>query len=254
MENNTMSIPTKAPSQHPDYGVDAPHVMRNLFVFGALAIVLIFVTPREVHLGTTTILWHQSLAWMGGCLLIQACLFLFYVKVGKGWHRDKMLALHGWRGDEQVLDVGCGRGLLLAGAAKRLTSEGHATGIDIWSNEDMGGNSEAATLHNLELEGVAARCTLLSEGAQAMRFADASFDVIVSNLCLHNIYDKPTRQKAVGEIIRVLKPGGLALISDYKLTGQYAAQFHSAGFKVERRWGSLFAFPPLRIVIARKPE
>jgi ubiquinone/menaquinone biosynthesis C-methylase UbiE len=164
-----------------------------------------------------------------------------------------MLSLHPWRGDEQVLDVGCGRGLLLAGAAKRLTT-GHATGLDIWSNVDMGGNSEAATLHNLKLEGVASRCTLVSAGAQEMPFADASFDVIVSNLCLHNIYDRPTRLQALHQIARVLKPGGIALISDYKRTGEYAAELRKAGLNVNLRWGNwLTTFPPLRIVIARKP-
>lgn len=241
-------------SLKPDYGIDAPKVLRNLFFFGGLAIVLIFVTPRIVHFGNVEIVWHEALAWMGGFVLAQAFLMLFYVKVGKYGHRDTMLGLHSWRGDEQVLDVGCGRGLLLAGAAKRLNDRGHATGIDIWSNVDMGGNSEAATLRNVEIEGVAVRCTLVSEGAQAMRFADDSFDVIVSNLCLHNIYDKPTRQKAVAEIARVLKPGGLALLSDYKLTGEYAEQLKTARFEVERRWGNLLStFPPLRIVIARKP-
>lgn len=214
---------------------------------------LIFVTPKALHFASVNILWHQAFAWTGGFLLAEAFLMLFYVKVGKYWHRDQMLALHEWRGDEQVLDAGCGRGLLLAGAAKRLGAEGHATGIDIWSNEDMAGNSEAATLHNLDLEGVTDRCTLVSEGAQAMRFGDASFDVIVSNLCLHNIYDLPTRKKALHEIVRVLKPGGLALISDYKLTGEYAAEFTAMGLNVERRWGNVLAtFPPLRIVIARK--
>jgi arsenite methyltransferase len=241
--------------QKPNYGIDAPNVLRNLFVIGGLLIVLIFVTPKALHFGSVDILWRQAFAWTGGFLLAEAFLMLFYVKVGKYWHRDQMLELHTWRGDEQVLDVGCGRGLLLAGAAKHLGDSGHATGIDVWSNVDMGGNSEAATLHNLAMEGVSSRCTLVSEGAQEMRFADASFDVIVSNLCLHNIYDKPTRQKAVGEIIRVLKPGGLVLLSDYKLTGKYAEQLRAAGFTVERRWGKLLAtFPPLRIVIARKPQ
>ncbi len=241
-------------SLKPDYGIDAPKVLRNLFFFGGLAIVLIFVTPRIVHLGNVEIVWHQALGWMGGFVLAQAFLMLFYVKVGKYWHRDTMLGLYSWRGDEQVLDVGCGRGLLLAAAAKRLGAEGHATGIDIWSKVDMGGNSEAATLRNVELEGVAGRCTLVSEGAQAMRLADDSFDVILSNLCLHNIYDKPTRQNAVAEVARVLKPGGLALLSDYKLTGEYAEQLRAAGFSVERRWGNVLStFPPLRIVVARKP-
>jgi arsenite methyltransferase len=239
----------------PDYGIDAPNVLRNLFLIGGLLILLIFVTPTRLHVGTVNILWHQTFAWTGGFLLAEGLLMLFYVKVGKYWHRDRMMALHAWRGDEQVLDVGCGRGLLLAGAAKHLAADGHATGIDIWSNVDMGGNAEAATLRNLELEGIAGRCTLVSEGAQEMRFADASFDVIVSNLCLHNIYDRPTRQKAVAEVARVLKPGGLALLSDYKHTGEYAGQLRAAGFTVERRWGKVYAtFPPLRIVIARKPQ
>jgi arsenite methyltransferase len=244
--------PLTAPTK-PDYGIDAPNVLRNLLLAGAALLILVFVTPKEIVLGPLHLQWHPTFAWTGGFCLVEAFLFLLYVKVGKFHHRDKMLGLHTWRGDEQVLDVGCGRGLLLAGAAKHLSS-GHATGIDIWSNTDMGGNSEAATRYNLRLEGIADRCTLVTAGAQSMPFADASFDVIVSNLCLHNIYDKPTRQKAVAEIARVLKPGGLAMLSDYKHTSQYAAELRGLGWKVERQWGNpATTFPPLRIVIAHKP-
>jgi arsenite methyltransferase len=241
----------------PNYGVDAPNVLRNLFLIGALCVLLVLFTPRVWHLGHVDFTLHQTLAWTGGFLLVEASLFLLYVKFGKFRHRDFMLSLHPWRGDEQVLDVGCGRGLLLAGAAKRIAAlggNGHATGIDIWSNVDMGGNSEAATLHNLQLEGIESRCTLVSAGAQEMPFADASFDVIVSNLCLHNIYDRPTRLQALHQIARVLKPGGIALISDYKRTGEYAAEFLDTGLEVSTRWGNwLTTFPPLRVVIARKP-
>src|ERR1700760_2925712 len=122
MENTTMSVQTSL-KQRPDYGIDAPNVLRNLFVFGGLAVLLTFVPPRLLHVGSVTIEWHTSLAWMGGFLLAEAFLMLFYVKVGKYWHRDTMLSLHNWRGDEHVLDVGCGRGLLLVGAAKRLNAE-----------------------------------------------------------------------------------------------------------------------------------
>jgi arsenite methyltransferase len=224
----------------PDYGVDAPNVMRNMFLFGALCIVLVFVTPRVWHFGPVAITLHYPLAWTGGFLLLEGSLFLLYVKFGKFRHRDFILSMHPWRGDEQVLDVGCGRGLLLAAAAKHLTT-GHATGLDIWSNVDMGGNSEAATLHNLQLERIESRCTLISAGAQTMPFAGAT-------------YDRPTRTQALQQIARVLKPGGIALISDYKLTGQYATELQQLGLKVERRWGSwLTTFPPLRVVIARKP-
>ena len=79
---------------------------------------------------------------------------------------------------------------------------------------------------------------LVSAGAQEMPFADASFDVVVSNLCLHNIYDRVTRQKAVAEIARVLKPGGVALLSDYRHTREYATRLRAIGFVVERQWGS----------------
>jgi SAM-dependent methyltransferase len=240
-------------SNRPDYGIDAPNVLRNLFLIGIACLLFGIFGPHEIHLGRVTFLPRSMFFWTGTILVIEGLLFLFYVKVGKLHHRDRMLSLHTWRGDEQVLDVGCGRGLLLAGAAKRLSGGGTATGIDIWSNVDMGGNSEAATHHNLELEGISDRCTLLGVGAQEMPFADGTFDVIVSNLCLHNIYDRETRGRALQQIVRVLKPGGVAIISDYKRTGEYAERFRHSGLIVESRWGNpLYTFPPLRVVVARK--
>ena len=156
-------------AEKPNYGIDAPNVLRNLFLFGALGVVLAIITPTQFHVGPIIFKLRLTFLYTGIALLIEACLYLFYVKKGKQYHRDKMLAMHTWRGDEKVLDVGCGRGLLLVGAAKR-TPAGHATGIDVWSNEDMAGNSEAATQRNLQLEGVAGRCDLVSAGAQSMPF------------------------------------------------------------------------------------
>jgi arsenite methyltransferase len=236
----------------PDYGVDAPKVLRNLFLIGIACLLLGNLIPRHIHIGQVDFLPRPMFLVTGTLLVLEGLLFLLYVKFGKFRHRDQMLALHQWRGDEQVLDVGCGRGLLLAGAAKRLgglNGVGKATGID------MGGNSEAATRHNLELEGISDRCTLVEGPAQEMTFADGAFDVIVSNLCLHNIYDRAQRRQAVQQIVRVLKPGGVAILSDYKLTGEYAEQLRQADLLVQRRWGNpLYTFPPLRIVVARKPQ
>jgi SAM-dependent methyltransferase len=230
--------------------------MRNLFLFGTLCLLLGIFAPSPLHLGPVSLV-SRSFYWPAGFLIGEGFLFLLYVKVGKFRHRDFMLRLHSWRGDENVLDVGCGRGLLLAGAAKRiaaLSGNGHATGIDVWSNVDMGGNSAAATQRNLDIEGVCSICTLISQPAQEMSFPDATFDIIVSNLCLHNIYDATTRRQALQQIVRVLKPGGVALISDYKRTGEYADEFRKAGLLVETKRGSLVTtFPPLTVVIARKP-
>ncbi|MGA7461537.1 MAG: class I SAM-dependent methyltransferase [Candidatus Korobacteraceae bacterium] len=242
--------------QKPDYGIDAPKVLRNLLLFGVLGLVLGIFGPRLVQLGPARMLPRPMFLGTGSLLLLEGFLYLFYVKVGKLYHRDHLLSLHSWRGDENVLDVGCGRGLLLAGAAKRmaqLSGNGTVTGVDIWSREDMSGNSEQATRRNLELEGVSDRCKLIGVAAQDLPFEDGTFDVVVSNLCLHNIYDRDARKRALRQIARVLKPGGQALISDYKLTKEYADELQRAGLSTKRVWGNpLYTFPPLRIVVARK--
>ncbi len=146
---------------------------------------------------------------------------VLYAKVGKFRHRDRMLTSLGWRGDERVLDVGTGRGLLLVGAARRLKT-GHAVGLDIWRAKDLSDNSRERTEQNVKVEGVEDRCELVEAPAQTMPFPDAAFDVVVSNLCLHNISKRADRDAACGEIARVLKPGGTALISDFIRTGEYA--------------------------------
>jgi arsenite methyltransferase len=52
----------------------------------------------------------------------------------------------------------------------------------------------------------------------------------------------------------VLRPGGLALISDFRETALYAAAFREADFHVERsRLGLFDTYPPMRILTARKP-
>ena len=240
----------------PDYGVDAPGAMRTLFLIGFAFLLVAVVAPRIFPIGAVSVV-ARIFYWPAGFLIAEGLLFVLYVRFGKFRHRDVLLRLHPWRGDEQVLDVGCGRGLLLADAAKRIAAlhgSGHATGIDLWSNVDMGGNSAAATQHNLELEGVQQICTLASKPAQEMPFADASFDLIVSNLCLHNISDRVARRRAVEQISRVLKPGGTAILSDFKFTAQYATQLRELGLSVQRRRvGFVTAFAWLTVVIARKP-
>jgi arsenite methyltransferase len=236
----------------PDYGIDAPGVVRNLLLVSLAGIAVAVFAPHFVHIGSVRLnLRPSGVGAAIGCG-IGGLLMLIYAKFGKFRHRDRILKLHAWRGDEQVLDIGTGRGLLLVGAARRLTS-GHATGIDIWNKEDLSGNAMERTEQNLAVEGVTEKCSLVSEGAQEMSFPDNNFDVVLSNLCLHNIYHRPTRLKACNEIARVLKPGGVAIISDFKHTGEYAEVFRKAGLRVERKMPNfLTTYPPLRILLAHK--
>jgi ubiquinone/menaquinone biosynthesis C-methylase UbiE len=133
-----------------------------------------------------------------------------------------------------VLDVGCGRGLLLIGAAKRLTT-GKAVGVDIWQTEDLSGNRPEATQENARLEGVSDRVEVKDGDARRLPFADGTFDVVVTKWVLHNIYNAAERDTAVREIARVLKPGGRLLIGDVRHTGRYAQVLRQSGLEDVRR-------------------
>lgn len=237
--------------QKPDYGIDAPGVVRNLLVIGAALIISGFAFPT-IHLGNVTILWSRSAIWPGASCFLTGLLMLVYAKWGKFRHRDMMLNMVPWRGDERVLDVGTGRGLLLIGAARRLTT-GTATGIDVWSTKDLSGNSLERTQANIDIEGVQDKVDLKSDDARKLSFPNASFDVILSNLCIHNIPEPEGRAQACREIARVLKPGGIALISDLMNTSAYMKTFNTCGLKVSRTGFNFLTFPWLRVVRAEKP-
>jgi SAM-dependent methyltransferase len=238
-------------AQKPDYGIDAPKVIRNLLIGGVACVVVAFTFPT-VTIGHVTFQPYPGLLYSAPWLFAPAILMLIYAKAGKFRHRDRILAKVSWTGAETVLDVGSGRGLLLIGAAKRLTT-GHAVGIDIWNAEDLSGNSPQALLGNIAIEGVEGKTEVKSEDARKMSFPDGTFDVVLSNLCLHNIYQQEGRAQACREIARVLKSGGVAVISDFKHMREYAAAFTARGLTVELcplDWAG--TFPPLRILVARK--
>jgi len=237
-------------ANEPDYGIDAPRVILYLFAAGILCGSVALLYPR-ITIGQITFLLDPGLLYSVPWFFLPVTLMLVYSKVGKFRHRDRMLAKVSWTGDETVLDVGAGRGLLLIGAAKRLTS-GYATGIDIWNAEDLSGNSPEALLQNIVIEGVGGMVDVKSQDARQMSFHDGTFNVVLSNLCLHNIYQLEGRHKALHEIARVLKPGGIAVISDFKHMQEYAGELENCGLAVEMcplDWTG--TFPPLRILVAR---
>jgi arsenite methyltransferase len=233
--------------ESPDYGIDAPGVVRNLFMVGALGL-LIFITAKlgiwagQLVVPLPNLRLVFPLTGIGfGCgigFTLMGFWMLYDSKIGKVRSREHLLQRINWTGAERVLDVGCGRGLLLIGAAKRLTT-GTATGIDLWQAEDLSGNRPEATLENARREGVADRVEVQTADMRQMPFDDATFDVIVSRAAIHNLYEKNDRVQAISEIARVLKPGGYALIEDIRHSQEYAAVFAKNGCTDVRRIGSL---------------
>lgn len=214
----------------PDYGIDAPHALLGFLILGLGGIVsgaIIFFFADQFS-GIPPGIFYPFIS-TGVGFLVFAFGFVWSSKVGKLRLREKILASFPWRGDEMVLDVGCGRGLLLIGAAKRLTNSGKAVGVDIWNRGDQTGNSPSATLENARREGVADKVEVRNGDARELPFPDSTFDMVISSLAIHNIKDQNGRDKAISEIVRILKPGGKAAIYDIKGTKRYAEKFGQAG-------------------------
>jgi arsenite methyltransferase len=202
-----------------DYGFDSPYVPLGL----AAAAILGF--------GTAAILFAYSLRWPGSLSLVAAAVFVlstlsfvWTTRRGKFIVWDELLDTLALRGDERCLDVGCGRGAVLLLTAERLPI-GRAAGVDLWSTTDQSGNSERVTLRNAELEGVGDRIALHTADMRRLPFPDESFDVVTSSLAIHNIPDTQGRERALAEILRVLKKDGTAMIADFRHTAEYERYF-----------------------------
>jgi ubiquinone/menaquinone biosynthesis C-methylase UbiE len=239
-----------------NYGIDAPGVIIILAVCaGVLLPVGWFLATHtgRRNVGFWPILGNSFFS-IGAICLIEVLLMFSSSLVGKFRARDRLLDNLHLRGDETVLDVGCGHGLLLIGAAKRLP-RGRAVGLDLWSQKDQAANSREATLKNAEIEDVKSRVEVRDGDMREMPFANASFDAVVASLAIHNISSRDGRRKAIEEIVRVLKPGGKVALLDFQRVGQYADDLRSAGMKgVRKSWMSFWIFPPVRTVTATKPQ
>ena len=234
------------------YGLDGPEFMRG-FLGGGVALAVAGEFVSLLPLPGWAILSLRIVLWGGGavCLML-ACIMLTYSLHGKMRMRDYMLSLIPWRGDEAVLDIGTGRGLLAIGATHRTDTP--VVAIDLWDEKDLSGNTFANAARNAQIENVADKITWTSADATALSFASERFDVVLSLLCLHNIEDANKRTDACNEIARVLKPGGVALIGDYVPTTGYAADFARAGLYVQfSRPHFAQAQGPMWLVVATKP-
>lgn len=239
------------PRRRGSYGIDAPHA------FGAVAILIVSCLVMAIIAAINTGRVGKFLPVL--FMLTIAAFVLHSTLRGKFIVWAELLDKLGLRGDERILDLGCGRGAVLLLAAQHLTT-GRAVGVDLWRSIDQSGNSAEATQRNANAEGVADRVELHTADMAALPFEDNIFDVVVSSLAIHNIRGLAGRTKAVDEAVRVLRPGGRLLIADIRGTRQHEAHLAKIGMSdVSRRalgwrfwWGGPWA--ATRLVTATKPD
>ncbi len=228
------------PRRRGSYGIDAPYAPAFMAVMIVVVLVSAILSGR----------W-QTFVQVAFMLAVLSW-YLHGTLRGKFVAWARLLDQLHLRGDEQILDLGCGRGAVLLMAAQHLTT-GRAVGVDLWRSFDQSGNSLEATRRNAIAEGVSDRVELHTANMTALPFADSSFDVVVSSLAIHNISRSAGREKAIEEAVRVLRPGGRLMIADVRATRQYREQLARNGMnevrrrRLEWRWCAL-------LVTATKPE
>lgn len=116
------------------------------------------------------------------------------------WHIPEVVQFERWC-DQDVLEVGCGLG---TDAIRFARAGARYTGIDLTDR------AIELTRRRFDLDGLKAEIRVAD--AEALPFQDCGFDLVYSHGVLHHT---PNTQKAVDELHRVLRPGGIAMVMLY---------------------------------------
>lgn len=156
---------------------------------------------------------HDSTPHAAGLLLHRAAAYDFFVWLmayGKeGAFRERILKLARLAPGETVLDVGCGTGTLAIAAKRIAGASGRVQGIDA-SPEMLARAKKKAKRAGMDV-------AFTEAPAQALPFADASFDLVLNTVMLHHL-PRPGRAQCAAEMRRVLKPGGRVLVVDFAVS------------------------------------
>jgi arsenite methyltransferase len=237
------------------YGIDEPRSIVELLVAGCSSVIVgLAVSVYSASINPDIVRLAVIVGPAVGFLLFAVAIALYYSsRQGKITEMRKVVSDIPWGGDEVVLDLGCGRGLGMVFASRRLDG-GYSVGVDLWRRSHLSGNDPKSIWANASKEGVQERVYPVKADPSHLPFAGSSVDVILSASSLHRLVRRKERQAAFGEMARVLKYGGRIGIVDAGNGGDYASLLRSHGMtEVVVRRLRFSSFPPLHVVSARKP-
>lgn len=232
------------------YGLDAPPVVAGFYLGAAIAFFAFLVILVSPVTGT--------LAFIGGLIflliflyaLVNGSMMVYSSMIGKIRLTRKVIEQLKLKGDESVLDVGCGRGLYAIEIAKVLHSQ-KAVGVDIWQSKDLSRNTREQAQANANAAGV--QLELIECDMRQLLFDANSFDLVVSALAVHNVPGNAGRAQAVREMARVAKKR--LVIVDFCKMDEYTRTLKELGWsRFELSRPCLQTFPPFRVLYAEKPS
>ena len=194
-----------------DYRPTVPAPVVTLGTIGALAVVGSPRLRRGRHRAASRLVAAIGLAAMTPAVILG--LLTSYLRRNRVQIRAGILDAVEWSPSAWVLDIGCGTGMLLNGAAQRVPN-GRAVGIDIW-DAHAGGGTLDVLMANARAEGVADRVEITYADARSLPFDDGLFDIVLCGGAVHHIIrDRSDLERVLGEMVRVLKPAGRLVIWD----------------------------------------
>ena len=126
----------------------------------------------------------------------------------------------------RVLDVAAGTGASLVPAARRVGSSGHVIGLDLAPGM-VDRLRDVLGQHRIQ------NAEALVGDAESLPFQDEHFDAV---LCGFGLFFFPDPDRALAEMRRVLRPGGVLAVSTFTRTGSDS---------MDAIWGLLAAFVPV---------
>jgi len=231
-------------SEKPNYGYVALKPFLGMAIVGIIGLIVALV-------GLAGLFIHWSLSWV--LLLVGIPVAFVGLYIGASYIPMHYLLLkprnysqlwnqvaknEGVKGNEHLLDAGCGTGSVSINWAKIL-NKGKVVGIDIY--EGMSGNSPTQAYRNAELEGVISRVEFKHGNILEIPYPDNTFDIVTAGSVLHELHKEEDKIKALKEIKRVLKPSGkfitVELLRDARMS--LAMLFFALVWKPKQYWINL---------------